>query len=121
MEKGVCVFDRLIVLEHHEKQKIFFVPESLSLRQFMDNVKHQIVSIKHYNDEILSISRKLEEEQERIMSGNDNTMTARQGSELIHSFVTNHPLDERNAEDILTDSGAYELCKCIPPQNFIYN
>lgn len=114
------MFDRLIVLDHHGGQQYFYVPSTLSLEDFIDNVKAEITTRKRYNAEIKNIKNQLDVEQERMELNNDSVITAQQGKQLIKTFVRNHPLDDRNIEDILKDSGAVELSKQIPPQNFIY-
>jgi hypothetical protein len=115
------MFDRMIVLHHHGWQQYFYVPSEMSLVDFMDNVKAEITTRKRYNSEIENIKKQLDIEQERMMVNNNSVITAQQGKQLIKNFVKNHPLDNRTVEDILTDSGALELSRYIPPQNFIYD
>lgn len=117
----VTMFERLIVLDHHGMQQFFYVPETLSINDFIENVKFQIIARKNYNSEIKKIKRQLDKEQEKLKNQNGAVMTAEQGNALIKTFVRNHPLDNRNVEDILKDSGAVELYEQIPPQNFIYD
>ena len=113
------MFTRLIAFQENNQCYYFFVPEDLSLEQFIENVKVEIVSKKRYNMEIKNIKRKLDSEQKKIESYTNPEVTAEQAKILIETFVSNHPQDNRSASEILKDSGAVELIRKIPKKNII--
>lgn len=116
---GLVMFDRLIAFQENGECLYFFVPLDLSLDQFIENVKIEIVSKKRYNTEIKHIKRQLDKEQRTMENNNDPQVTSEQAKVLIDTFVSNHPLDKRSPSQILKDSGAVELISKIPKSNIL--
>lgn len=113
------MFDRLIAFQENGVCLYFFVPLNLSLEQFIENVKLEIVSKKRYNTEIKQIKRQLDKEQEMMENRNNPEVTSEQAKVLIQTFVSNHPLDNRSPSEILKDAGAVELINKIPSSNIL--
>jgi hypothetical protein len=113
------MFDRLIAFQDNGICLYFFVPSNLSLEQFIENVKLEIILKKRYNTEIKQIKRQLDKEQEMIENRNDPEVTIEQAKTLIQTFVSNHPLDNRTPSEILKGAGAVELINKIPPSNIL--
>ena len=113
------MFDRLIAFQENGECLYFFVPLNLSLEQFLENVKIEIVSKKRYNTEIKHIKRQLDKEQETMENKSNPEITSEQAKVLIKTFVSNHPLDNRSPSEILKDAGAVELISKIPPSNIL--
>lgn len=113
------MFDRLIAFKENGECLYFFVPLNLSLDQFIENVKIEILSKKRYNTEIKKIKRQLDKEHDKMSYQDNPEVTSEQAKVLIKTFVSNHPLDHRSPSEILKEAGAVELINKIPECNIL--
>lgn len=113
------MLDRIVVIRNKNLTEFFYVPPPSSITAFIKRVVNELKASEEYNKEIKNIQEMLNCECDKVNSGQCNNVTPSEAQEIIDSFTSSHPLDNRTLREVIKDAGAVELEKSIPKENFI--